>query len=104
MTCAALEMSHKLCSAGVHPELPWIMLLPGANCYSQDYSFLTQQLAGRGYLVAVADELHPASTSDPFISRKSSLRCQASVKLYCMECLFLCHVSQIVRPEGLSTR
>lgn len=80
MICAALAMTHKLCSAGVHPELPWIMLLPGANCYSQDYGFLTQQLAGRGYLVAVADELHPASTSDPFISRMSSLRCQASVK------------------------
>ena len=46
-------------SVGVNSDLPWIMLMSGANCYSQDYSLLEQQLAGRGYLVAIVDELHP---------------------------------------------
>jgi len=47
------------------------MLMVGANCYSQDYSFLEQQLAGKGYLVAVIDELHPvAPDTQAFISRR----------------------------------
>jgi len=47
------------------------MLMTGANCYSQDYSFLEQQLAGKGYLVAVIDELHPVTPdTQAFISCK----------------------------------
>ncbi len=47
------------------------MLMVGANCYSQDYSFLEQQLAGKGYLVAVIDELHPVTPdTQAFISRR----------------------------------
>ncbi len=46
------------------------MLMAGANCYSQDYSLLEQQLAGRGYLVAIIDELHPVTPdTQAFISR-----------------------------------
>ena len=65
-------MDYKDWSAGVDADLPWIMLLVGANCYSQDYRFLEQQLAGRGYLVAVADELHPVTAALPLASRKFS--------------------------------
>lgn len=57
--------------AGINSSLPWIMLMVGANCYSQDYSFLEQQLAGKGYLVAVIDELHPVTPdTQAFISRR----------------------------------
>jgi hypothetical protein len=44
---------------GVNPDLPWVMMMNGANCYSQDYTFLLSQLAGRGYLVVVPTQLHP---------------------------------------------
>ena len=44
--------------SGVNPDLPWIMMMNGANCYSQDYTFLLSQLAGRGYLAVVPTQLH----------------------------------------------
>lgn len=54
-----LHIQVQLLTTGVSAELPWIMLMTGANCFSQDYSVLEHQLASRGYLVAVADQLHP---------------------------------------------
>jgi len=51
-------MSFQLHS-GVNPDLPWVMMMNGANCYSQDYTFLLSQLAGRGYLAVVPTQLHP---------------------------------------------
>ena len=46
------------------------MLMVGANCHSQDYSFLEQQLAGRALLVAIIDELHAVTPdTQAFISR-----------------------------------
>lgn len=68
-------------SAGVNGDLPWIMLLVGANCYSQDYRFLEEQLAGRGYLIAVADEVHPVTASAPFASRNFSTESQTSIHI-----------------------
>ncbi|KAL0052254.1 hypothetical protein WJX82_010791 [Trebouxia sp. C0006] len=63
-------------AAGVKSSLPWIMLMTGANCYSQDYSFLEQQLAGRGYLVAIIDELHPVTPdTQAFISPVREPQC-----------------------------
>ncbi|KAL0020304.1 hypothetical protein WJX77_005064 [Trebouxia sp. C0004] len=44
---------------GVNPDLPWVMMMNGANCYSQDYTFLLSQLAGRGYLAVAPTQLHP---------------------------------------------
>lgn len=35
------------------------MMMNGANCYSQDYTFLLSRLAGRGYLAVVPTQLHP---------------------------------------------
>ncbi len=46
-------------NSGVNPDLPWVMMMNGANCYSQDYTFLLSQLAGRGYLAVVPTQLHP---------------------------------------------
>lgn len=57
--------------AGACAELPWIMLMTGANCYSQDYSQLERQLAAMGYLVAVVDQLHPIPSSISFLASKS---------------------------------
>lgn len=57
----AVKLQNLCCCAGVNPDLPWICLLPGANCYSQDYTFLETYLAGQGYLVAVVDQLHPVT-------------------------------------------
>ncbi len=51
-------MSFQLLS-GVNPDLPWVMMMNGANCYSQDYTFLLSRLAGRGYLAVVPTQLHP---------------------------------------------
>ena len=45
--------------AGVDPDLPWVMMMNGANCYSQDYTFLLSALAGKGYLAVVPTQLHP---------------------------------------------
>lgn len=45
--------------SGVNPNLPWVMMMNGANCYSQDYTFLLSQLADRGYLAVVPTQLHP---------------------------------------------
>ena len=50
-----MEMLH----AGVDPDLPWVMMMNGANCYSQDYTFLLSQLAGKGYLAVAPTQLHP---------------------------------------------
>ena len=48
--------------------------MPGANCYSQDYTFLETHLAGRGYLVAITDQLHTATPETAaFISRKHTM-------------------------------
>lgn len=44
--------------SGVDAELPWIMLMSGANCLSQDYSFFMHALAAKGYLVAIVDQQH----------------------------------------------
>ena len=52
----------KLLVAGVDDQLPWIMLMPGFNCYASDYSTMQHLLASRGYLVAIADEFHPVSS------------------------------------------
>ena len=47
--------------------------MPGANCYSHDYTFLEHQLAGKGYLVAVVDQLHPVTPeTSAYISRTHS--------------------------------
>ena len=65
-----MHLCHDTRYAGVNSSLPWIMLMVGANCYSQDYRFLEQQLAGKGYLVAIIDELHPVTPdTQAFISR-----------------------------------
>lgn len=48
--------------SGVNAALPWVMLMSGTFGYSQDHSFLLQQLAGRGYLVAIVDQNHPINT------------------------------------------
>ncbi|KAL3136341.1 hypothetical protein ABBQ38_005603 [Trebouxia sp. C0009 RCD-2024] len=45
---------------GVDPDLPWVMMMNGANCYGQDYTYLLSQLAGRGYLAVAPTQLHPA--------------------------------------------
>ena len=47
-------------AVGVDPDLPWVMMLNGANCYGQDYTYLLSQLASRGYLAVVPTQLHPA--------------------------------------------
>lgn len=65
------QCQHGACTlvcAGVNHDLPWIMLMSGANCYSQDYSFLQHQLAGQGYLVAVVDQLHPVPPGAPYVA------------------------------------
>ncbi|KAL3147355.1 hypothetical protein ABBQ32_002838 [Trebouxia sp. C0010 RCD-2024] len=36
------------------------MMMNGANCYGQDYTYLLSQLAGRGYLAVAPTQLHPA--------------------------------------------
>ena len=72
VSSASSQNANLGCSAGVDPDLPWIFLLPGANCYSQDYIFLETYLAGQGYLVAVVDQLHPATPDYALcVSRKS---------------------------------
>ena len=60
--------------AGVHAELPWIMLMPGFNCYASDYTTIQQLLAGKGYLVAIADQFHPVDslTAGLLLSGESS--------------------------------
>ena len=65
-----ISIAYNFACAGVDHDLPWIMLMSGANCYSQDYSFLQHQLAGQGYLVAVVDQLHPAPLDLPYVSRE----------------------------------
>ena len=47
------------CFVGVNPDLPWIMMMNGANCYARDYKYLLRQLAGRGYLAVSPTQLHP---------------------------------------------
>ena len=71
----------KLLIIGVNDQLPWIMLMPGFNCYASDYSTIQHLLAGRGYLVAVADEFHPASsvTEGPVLSRECYCQCSAAL-------------------------
>ena len=65
--------------------------MTGANCYSQDYSFLEQQLAGRGYLVAIIDELHPVTPdTQAFISRTHLLGTQHTVSNACPSCCAMC--------------
>ena len=65
--------------------------MTGANCYSQDYSFLEQQLAGRGYLVAIIDELHPVTPdTQAFISRTHLLGTQRTVSNACPSCCAMC--------------
>ena len=44
--------------------------MSGANCYSQDYSSLADQLAAQGYLVVIADQLHPNPPDVSYLSRK----------------------------------
>lgn len=47
-------------AAGVDPDLPWVMMMNGANCYGQDYAYLLGQLASQGYLAVAPTQLHPA--------------------------------------------
>lgn len=54
-----------LLTAGINPELPWVMMYNGANCYSQDYHFLMNQLASKGYLAVIATEQHPSDIDLP---------------------------------------
>lgn len=35
------------------------MMMNGANCYGQDYTYLLSQLASRGYLAVVPTQFHP---------------------------------------------
>ena len=72
ITCVDFLKASLPC-AGVASVLPWIFLMPGANCYSHDYTFLETQLASRGYLVAVLDQLHPVTPSTNFVSREQTL-------------------------------
>ncbi|KAA6424071.1 MAG: hypothetical protein FRX49_06030 [Trebouxia sp. A1-2] len=58
-TRSPVNMTLYFPSNGVNPDLPWVMMMNGANCYSQDYTFLLSQLAGRGYLAVVPTQLHP---------------------------------------------
>ena len=37
----------------------------GANCYSQDYGFLMNQIASKGYLAVVTTEQHPSDVDLP---------------------------------------
>ena len=55
--------------------------MSGANCYSQDYSVLQHLLASRGYLVVVADHLHPVPDVR-FLS--SELECSTCTALACI--------------------
>lgn len=34
------------------------MVMSGALCYTKDYSFLLNQLASKGYMVAIVDQIH----------------------------------------------
>lgn len=58
---AICRMQHpsSILLAGVNAHLPWIMLMPGFNCYASDYTSIQHLLAGKGYLVAIADMFHP---------------------------------------------
>lgn len=35
------------------------MMMNGANCYGQDYTYLLSQLASRGYLAVAPTQFHP---------------------------------------------
>ena len=41
------------------------MMYNGANCYSQDYGFLMNQIASKGYLAVVTTEQHPSDVDLP---------------------------------------
>lgn len=41
------------------------MMYNGANCYSQDYQFLMNQIASKGYLAVVTTEQHPSDKDLP---------------------------------------
>ena len=71
--------------SGVNPDLPWIMMMNGANCYSQDYTFLLSQLAGRGYLAVVPTQLHPR----PPKFQGNDLMKGIQSKLYSMACVYV---------------
>ena len=36
------------------------MMMNGANCYGQDYTYLLRQLASKGYLTVAPTQFHPA--------------------------------------------
>lgn len=55
-----MQWSEIALASGVDPDLPWVMMMNGANCYGQDYTYLLSQLAGRGYLAVAPTQLHPA--------------------------------------------
>ena len=72
-------------NSGVNPDLPWVMMMNGANCYSQDYTFLLSQLAGRGYLAVVPTQLHPK----PPKFRGKDLMKGIQSKSYSMVCVYV---------------
>ena len=41
------------------------MMFNGANCYGQDYHYLMNQLASKGYLAVVTTEQHPSDKDLP---------------------------------------
>lgn len=56
---AAVLRSKNPFVSGVDPVLPWVMMMNGANCYGQDYTYLLSQLANRGYLAVAPSQFHP---------------------------------------------
>ena len=36
------------------------MMMNGANCYGQDYTYLLRRLASKGYLTVAPTQFHPA--------------------------------------------
>lgn len=60
-SCHSFRFCIGICiAAGVDPDLPWVMMMNGANCYAQDYAYLLSQLASQGYLAVAPTQLHPA--------------------------------------------
>ena len=54
------------------------MMMNGANCYSQDYTFLLSQLASRGYLAVVPRQLHPSPLKNEEIDMMKGVSTQCS--------------------------
>lgn len=55
--------------------------MSGTFGYSQDHSFLLQQLAGRGYLVAIVDQNHPIDTLKLHLPGKYAGKVAAMLRL-----------------------